>query len=185
MELISAAAVGTALAADACAVSVVCGASSGRASGKALITAASFGFFQAVMPVLGWSIGRLGGRVIGGFDSAAALIVLCIIGGKMIFDAFRPVSEVCGAVGLKELLLLSVATRVDAMAAGVALPAAVSADTAYGLAAACGIIGIITFVLSFFGFIAGKKAGNKFPAAAQFLGGAALILLGIKAVILP
>lgn len=179
MDVLSAAAVGTALAADACAVSVVCGAGCRR--GDALRAAAAFGLFQALMPVLGWSIGRVGGDLIGGFDRIAAFCILGLLGIKMTIDALRPPEE-AGSVGsLREIMLLALATSVDAMAAGVALPAAVDARSFAGLAAACAMIGGITMILSLCGFIAGSRAGERFPTGARLLGGGALIALGIKA----
>ena len=182
MNIPAACAAGAALAADACAVSVVCGASSGKKSGKALTVALCFGFFQAVMPIIGWSIGTLGSSMISGFEGVAACAVLCFLGVKMMLDSFRPPEAVPG-LGLRELFLLSVATSVDAMTAGIALPAAVGARSFSGMLAACAIIGGITALLSFLGFLAGGRATNKFPLAARLIGGAALAALGIKALI--
>ena len=183
MNILAACAAGAALAADACAVSVVCGASAEKKNVGAVSAALSFGLFQAVMPIVGWSVGALGSRMISGFEGIAAFAVLCFLGVKMMLDCFRP-PEVMPGVGLRGLLLLSVATSVDAMTAGIALPAAVGATSFPGLLAACGIIGGITAVLSFIGYIAGSRATRHFPVAARLIGGAALTALGIKALIM-
>lgn len=180
MNILAACATGAALAADACAVSIVCGASSDGKYRKAAAAALCFGTFQALMPAAGWSIGRLGNNMIHGYEGIAALVILCFLGVKMMLDSFKP-PEAVRDPRISDLLLLSVATSIDAMTAGIALPTVVGAYSPAGLLLSCCIIGGITAALSFLGYIAGSRVSGHFPTAARIIGGTALVFLGIKA----
>lgn len=145
---------------------------------NALIIAAFFGVFQAVMPLVGWAVGKQFVEYIAAVDHWIAFVLLAIIGGKMIFDSFRmdkEESETIDKLNLKQLLLMSVATSIDALAVGVTF--AFLETNIWGAVSA---IGVITFCLSFFGVFLGNKIGLKFKNKAEFAGGAVLILIGLK-----
>ena len=123
MDVFSALAIGTSLAADAMAVSVCCGIKKrGRYVKTALITAAMFGIFQMVMPVLGWSIGKIGSGLTFGRENIISAVIFIILGLKMLYDSVRSPLSSLTAMGIKEILLFSAATSMDALAVGVVLP---------------------------------------------------------------
>lgn len=170
------------LSMDACAVSISNGMCYGNIHKKQIITiAAAFGFFQAFMPVLGFFIGSAFSDAIESMDHWIALILLCFIGGKMVFEAARELKcpEVCIAgsriLTPKTLFLQALATSIDALAVGVGL-AVIKVDI---LSAALSI-GLVTFVNSIIGSHLGKKFGQLFKQRAEILGGIILICIGIK-----
>lgn len=170
------------LAMDAFAVSLCQGLSLKRLRySQAAIIALCFGFFQAFMPVLGWLLGTQFEEYIVQYDHWIAFALLSFIGGKMLFDAFKPQSHDDEQTALheklkaSELLLLSVATSIDALAVGVTF-AFLQTD----IVSAAGIIGIITFAICFVGVLIGHKFGAKFQNKAEIAGGVVLILIGIK-----
>ncbi len=184
MDVLSALAAALSLAADAMAVSVCCGLkSNGSYKKTAFITAVMLGAFQMLMPVLGWSIGRIGSGVLGSGQRIAAFLILLLLGIKMLFDARKDQTEGIAVITVKELLLLSVATSIDALALGTVLPVAVNADTPLRLAFAVIMIGAVTFVLSFGGFHFGRSFRCFRPVHAETAGGIILIILGIKVLI--
>lgn len=184
MDVLSAFAAAVSLAADAMAVSVCCGLkSSSNYKKTALVTAIMFGFFQMLMPVLGWSIGRVGSEALGSGQRIAAFIILLMLGIKMLFDSRKDQTTGISVITLKELLLFSVATSIDALALGAVLPVAVGADTPLHLALSVMMIGAVTFILSFGGFHFGRKFRRFRPSHAEIIGGIILIILGIKVLI--
>lgn len=182
MEYISAAAIGSALAMDATAVSVSCGIKNrGKRLQTAVLTASAFGIFQMVMPILGWSIGKVGSSIISEFDHITAFIILLFMGIKMFFDAKsqdEPSSSYNGKT--KELILLALATSIDALASGIVLPVSVGADSPYDMTCAVLIIGAITFLMSFTGYYCGSSIRGIKPQYAEIIGGTVLIIIGIK-----
>ncbi len=182
----SAAALGAALAMDAAAVSVSCGAGCKYKRLKVCtVTAAFFGFFQLIMPILGWSIGKVGSGVFGAVDHIIAFIILLILGAKMLFDARdkNDIYECDSLYGIKELFLLAVATSIDALASGIVIPVSVGADTPAEMAITVTMIGLITFALSFLGFFTGSAFSKLKPKYARIFGGLVLILIGMKTLI--
>ncbi len=170
------------LSMDACAVSISnCMCYSNMHKKQIITTAAAFGFFQAFMPVLGFFIGSSFRDAIESMDHWIALILLCFIGGKMVFDAARELKcpKICidGSKILtgRILFLQALATSIDALAVGVGL-AVIKVDI---LSAALSI-GIITFINSIIGSHLGKKFGQLFKQKAEILGGVILIGIGIK-----
>ncbi|MEG1609408.1 MAG: manganese efflux pump, partial [Clostridia bacterium] len=109
--------------------------------------------------------------------------LLAIIGGKMIYDALSKKKETtvenADKLKIKELLILSIATSIDALAVGITLALLPSTNIFVAIA----IIGVITFVLSFVGVIIGNKFGGKFEKKAEFVGGIILIGIGLKILI--
>lgn len=181
MDILSTAAIGTALAADAMAVSFSRGMQTERQRKKeAFLTALSFGIFQMMMPVLGWSIGKVGRGAVMGADHIIAFLILLFLGGKMLLDARRNKPVTVGGGGYKELLLLSVATSIDALASGMILPVSVGAGRPSELFLAVVLIGMITFVLSFAGFCSGGSVRRFQPRFAEAFGGIVLIVIAVK-----
>ncbi len=171
------------LAMDAVAVSISCSISARRLSlGQAFRIAFFFGLFQGVMPVFGWLAGVGFRSLIRSVDHWIALGLLSLIGGHMIFESFKEAEdcdgEVAGPLSLWALLGLSVATSIDALAAGVSF-----AVLQGNIVTAVSIIGVVTFVLSFLGTRLGKRLGCRFGARVERLGGFILIGIGVKIVI--
>lgn len=164
-----------ALSMDAFAVSIGLG-SKGNTRGLGLKAGLFFGTFQALMPFLGY----LGGKgVLGWVDAYAHWIafgLLALIGGKMIYEGLHEgIEEDIAAVTNKMMLVLAVATSIDAMAAGFSLT--LLEINAY---LACLIIGATTFGFSWAGVQIGKRSGTWLENKAEIFGGTVLILIGIK-----
>lgn len=164
-----------ALSMDAFAVSIGLG-SKGNTRGLGLKAGLFFGAFQALMPFLGY----LGGKgVLGWVDAYAHWIafgLLALIGGKMIYEGLHEgIEEDIAAITNKMMLVLAVATSIDAMAAGFSLT--LLEINAY---LACMIIGVTTFGFSWAGVQIGKSSGTWLENKAEIFGGTVLILIGIK-----
>lgn len=164
-----------ALSMDAFAVSIGLG-SKGNTRGLGLKAGLFFGAFQALMPFLGY----LGGKgVLGWVDAYAHWIafgLLALIGGKMIYEGLHEgIEEDIAAITNKMMLVLAVATSIDAMAAGFSLT--LLEINAY---LACLIIGMTTFGFSWAGVQIGKSSGTWLENKAEIFGGTVLILIGIK-----
>lgn len=172
--------IGVALSMDAAAVSMTNGMVYSKLSkAKFLLTALAFGFFQALMPALGYLAGSCFASIMEKFSGYIILIILGIIGGKMVKDGCCD----CGEEGCprKEftywlLLAQAIATSIDAFAVGVGFAA-----THANIALALPIIGITTFLLSLCALAIGRKFGDKLGPKAEILGGIILIIIGIKA----
>ena len=172
--------IGLGLAMDAFAVSVCKGLSMKRLDWKkATIIALYFGIFQALMPALGYSLGSTFSSLVVQVDHWIAFILLVIIGGNMIKDSKDDEAEKKNDnVDVKTMLLLAIATSIDALAVGVTF-----AFFEVKLLLAISIIGLITFVLSILGVIIGNKFGDKFQNSAELAGGIILIIIGLKILI--
>ncbi len=166
-----------ALSMDAFAVSIGLGVKEKSDSGKlALQAAAFFGIFQAIMPFIGY-VGGVGlTHYIQGYDTLIAFILLCFIGAKMIYEAFgENVEEEISLVSNKVLLMLAIATSIDAMAAGFSLHL-----LSVNIYLALMIIGSVTFFISILGVYIGQKGGAQFESQAEILGGVVLIMIAFK-----
>ena len=144
----------------------------------AAIIALFFGVFQAVMPLIGWFLGNQFAQYIKTFDHWIAFVLLAIIGGKMLWEAFDGGNDcaTCNdSLNLKELLGLAVATSIDALAIGVSL-----AFLEAPIASSVVTIGVTTFVLSFIGVAVGNRFGVRYRKPAEIAGGAVLVLIGVK-----
>lgn len=203
MQVASILLMAVALAMDAFAVSVCKGLSATRIDWRrAFATALSFGLFQALMPALGWALGESVSELIEPIDHWIAFALLAAIGAKMVVDAVREdpcddmegsetsspegsdpsssegVPSRSGSTGsgfLLELIALSVATSIDALAAGISFSMA-------GLPVLQSVvaIGVVTFALSLAGFALGNRFGASFNKPANIAGGAVLVVLGLK-----
>lgn len=169
------------LSMDAFAVSLCKGLSMPKASLKAgLVCGGWFGFFQAVMPLVGFFLGSLFAAYIESVDHWVAFGLLALIGANMLKEAFEKKEECCGCkeadLSPKAMLPMAVATSIDALAVGIGL--AMTGGVNIWLAVA--LIGLVTFLLSNVGVKVGSLFGARFEKKAQILGGVMLILLGLK-----
>ncbi len=146
----------------------------------ALLIALYFGVFQAVMPALGWLLGSQFARYVTQMAPWIAFVLLAWIGGSMIRESLSKEEKEeaeMGAVSHKELLVLAVATSIDALAVGVTFS---MLELAVSIGAAVALIGCTTFVISLGGVYVGNVFGARYKGKAEFVGGAILILIGVK-----
>ena len=169
---------GIGLSMDAFAVSVCKGLAMQRSDGKtAVVCGAWFGFFQALMPVIGFYLGRIFAGAIEAVDHWVAFGLLSVVGINMIKEALEgEQSKADSDLSAKAMLPLAVATSIDALAVGVSL--AMTAEVSIWTAVL--LIGVTTFVLSAVGAVVGGVFGRKFEKKAEIFGGVTLILLGLK-----
>lgn len=164
-----------ALSMDAFAVSIGLG-SKGNIRGLGLKAGLFFGIFQALMPFIGY----LGGKgVLGWVENYAHWIafgLLALIGAKMIYEGLHEgIEENIETITNKMMLLLAIATSIDAMAAGFSLTL-----LDFNAWLACLIIGMTTFAFSWVGVMIGNKSGTWLESKAEIFGGVVLVLIGIK-----
>lgn len=169
--------IGVGLSMDAFAASICRGLTMERmrwrqGAGIALI----FGGFQALMPLLGWTLGRQFEGYITSIDHWIAFLLLGWIGGKMIWDAFHDEGDGCpSSFRLRELLVLAVATSIDALAVGITF-----AFLQVSILPAATLIGCTTFALSLAGVWIGHRFGSQYKNRATLAGGVVLCLIGLK-----
>lgn len=165
------------LSMDAFAVSVCKGLALNKITVKnAAIVGMWFGGFQALMPAIGYFLGVQFKDYITSIDHWIAFILLCLIGVNMIKESLSKVEEGEDAsLGIKTMLLLAIATSIDALAVGVTF-AFLNVNILYAVI----FIGITTFALSMAGVKIGNVFGIKYKSKAEIVGGSILILLGIK-----
>lgn len=172
------------LSMDAFAVAISKGITMKKLNVKnALKVAGFFGFFQGLMPFIGWLVGVRFSNYVMKFDHWIAFILLFFIGGKMAYEAYKTKDE-CAVdiivekeetLNNKELLLLAIATSIDALAVGVSF-----AFLKVEIVKSVIIIGVITFIISFVGVAMGRRLGCLFQKKAETFGGIMLILIGFK-----
>lgn len=144
----------------------------------ALALAVTFGLFQALMPLLGWLLGSGLRDYIVAVDHWIAFALLALIGAKMIWDAFHPDDDddaASAGVSARELLVLGVATSIDALAVGISF-----AFLETPILGAVTLIGVTTFSLTLVGVYVGHRAGTRYRTPATVVGGAILILIGLR-----
>ena len=194
---------GVGLTMDACAVSMSNGLNEPQMKfGKAALIAAMFGFFQALMPMIGWVCVSLVAEQFSQFTKYIpyiALALLAIIGGKMLYDGIKDVrkeknaknedgtektaQETARKLTFGVLFVQAIATSIDALSTGFSLVkiAGDNASTDWWKALiSVGIIGVITFGFSLGSVYIGKKFGTKLGYKAQILGGCILIAIGLE-----
>lgn len=145
---------------------------------QGFLVALFFGGFQGGMPFLGWILGQQFGDYIVSIDHWMAFALLGIIGGKMIYEAACPEKTEEGMdnkLDLKELLILAIATSIDALAIGITF-----AFLQVRILPSVILIGVTTFLLSFLGVLIGNRFGMKFQRKAEIFGGVILILIGVE-----
>lgn len=173
------------LSMDAFAVSICKGLCMKKATLKSqAICGAWFGGFQGLMPLIGFFLATLFADAIRDFDHWVAFILLGIIGFNMLKESFsKETVDSCDVSGeadlsFKTMLVMAVATSIDAMAAGISL-----AMEEANIFLAVLLIAVITFILSAIGVKVGNVFGSRYEKKAQFCGGTILILLGLKILI--
>jgi putative Mn2+ efflux pump MntP len=171
------------LSMDAFAVSIALGLSARRAGIKEmLVPGVFFGFFQALMPLAGYFAGFFFAGKIQKADHWIAFVLLGLIGGKMILDSLVKKDREDETNGYSfrfaKMLVLAIATSIDALAIGITF-----ALFRVNIFTTITITGLTTFFISICGVKIGSLFGTKFRARAEFLGGAVLVLLGIKIVV--
>lgn len=140
-----------------------------------------FGLFQAAMPFIGYHAGAVFSDMIVAINHWLILIILCILGGKMIFESIKSNNDndikihKYNTLSNKFLLIQAFATSIDAFALGISL-ALIKVD----ILKAVTVIGITTFLLCFAAFIIGRKFGGLFKNKAEIFGGLILIFIGFK-----
>ncbi len=169
------------LSMDAFAVAVCKGLSMKRLSLRGMLTVGLwFGAFQALMPTLGFFLGRLFEKQITAIDHWIAFALLTLIGINMIREALSAEEEceVCAGnpLAVRSMLPLAVATSIDALAVGIVF-ALKGPDN---IALSAGIIGVTTLALSAIGVRVGSVFGTRYKSKAELAGGIILILLGVK-----
>lgn len=162
---------------DAFAVAICKGLAMGKITFRnSVLIGLWFGGFQALMPLLGYFLGIQFRHYIVSVDHWVAWILLCLIGGNMVKESFSK-EEDSGdpSVAAKDMLILAVATSIDALAVGITF-----AFLKVKIISAVSLIGITTFVISIIGVKIGSIFGSKYKSKAEFTGGLILILLAFK-----
>lgn len=167
------------LSMDAFAVSVCKGLAMQKVTFRnAAICGVWFGGFQALMPFIGYLLGSGFEKYINAVAPWIAFVLLALIGGNMIREALSKDDEdTSAALDVKTMFLMAVATSIDALAVGVTFS---MLELAVSVGAAVALIGCTTFVISLGGVYVGNVFGARYKGKAEFVGGAILILIGVK-----
>ena len=144
--------------------------------GISLCTQQLVDVFQAIMPLIGYFIGKSFITFIESFDHWIAFAILAIIGINMVRESFSK-EEVDPGFSAKAMLILALATSIDALTMGLSFS---MVDLRVNIFVAVTIIGVITFVLSGLGVFIGNIFGSRFNKIAQIIGGVCLVLIGVK-----
>ena len=165
------------LSMDAFSVSICKGLTTKKFSWRmALVCGLWFGFFQVLMPIIGYFLGAQFQEMIEAYDHWIAFGLLFLIGANMIREAVWGKEESQdGSLGFKTMLLLAIATSIDALAVGVSF-----ACIRVKLWSSVIVIGLTTFAFSVLGVKIGNVFGSKYEKSAGIIGGIMLILIGLK-----
>ena len=182
MTLVEIFLVGVGLSMDAFAVAICKGLAMPRVDRKqTLLIGLYFGVFQAVMPLTGWLLGSQFARRVTKMAPWIAFVLLAWIGGSMIRESLSKKEEEEKAepaeLRHRELLMLAIATSIDALAVGVSFS---MVELTVPIYAAAALIGCTTFAISVAGVFVGNLFGARYKNRAEFVGGAILILIGLK-----
>lgn len=174
--------IGVSLSMDAFAVAICSGLKMAKIDyKKAALIALFFGGFQAIMPALGWLLGQLFASYVDKYDHYIAFALLAFLGAKMIFDVLKGGDDEDEGLGdrvdMKTLFIMAVATSIDALAVGVSFS---MVELSVSIGAAAALIGGTTFAISVGGVFVGHIFGARYKNRAEFVGGAILILIGVK-----
>lgn len=179
LDLISLLLIAIGLSADCFAVALGVSISAGSLSFRRMLrTAMAFGAAQALMTALGWAVGSTVVDFIASYDHWVAFALLAVIGGRMLWEALHPEESEARANDATKgfaLLLLSVATSIDALAVGLSF-----AFLEVNIALAALTIGGVTFAITSLGFLLGRKAGHLMGNRAEAVGGVILIAIGLR-----
>lgn len=173
---------GVGLAMDAFSVSLANGLNEPKMRKKKLCGIAGvFGFFQALMPMIGWICVHTIVQYFTAFEKFIpwiALILLAYIGGSMLYEGIKGGDDDAekAAVGKGTLLVQGIATSIDALSVGFTI-----SEYGFVMALVCSIIiAVVTFIISMTGLVLGKKFGTRYQGKAEILGGAILIVIGLE-----
>lgn len=177
MDLLTLLTLAVGLAMDAFAVSICKGlAMREKVLKKGIIVGLWFGGFQALMPTIGFFLGRQFKDQITSIDHWIAFVLLGLIGINMVKEALSKDEEQADdSIAVKEMFMLAVATSIDALAVGITF-----AFLNVHIVSAASMIGVCTFLISFAGVKIGNIFGTKYKSKAELAGGIILILLGFK-----
>lgn len=178
MSLITIFFIAVGLGVDAFSVAIGIGATNDKKSwAPVLRLAAAFGLFQFIMPIAGWLAGLTVVEIIGSFDHWIAFALLAFVGGKMIWEGFEKESDEEREDQTRgwPLLLLSIATSIDALAVGFSFSILKNP-----ILFPAGIIGVVCFIMTAAGMIFGKVLAKLFGKKVEIFGGLVLIAIGIK-----
>lgn len=166
-----------ALSMDAFAVSIGLGSKHEHKTRTLAVQAAIyFGLFQALMPLIGFFGGKGVSRWVEDYAHWIAFFLLLLVGVKMIYESVSEgIEEGIAQITHKMLLILAIATSIDAMAAGFALTL-IEVNPFF----ACAVIGVTTFIFSWLGVYVGAKSGTYLEGKAELFGGIILIIIGFK-----
>lgn len=174
--------IGIGLSMDAFAVAICKGLGMHRINYRhSFVIALFFGGFQALMPLIGYFLGSYLADFVNPIDHWIAFALLAFIGGKMLVDAFKgdggqkEAGQEADKLDLKELLMLAIATSIDALAVGITF-----AFLEVNIWVAITVIGLTTFVLSLVGVAVGNRFGSRYEKPSTVVGGVVLVLIGVK-----
>jgi putative Mn2+ efflux pump MntP len=169
------------LGVDAFSVAIGIGATNDKKSWTPVLRlAAAFGLFQFVMPIVGWLAGLTVVEIIASFDHWIAFALLALVGGKMIWEGFEEENHDKKADQTRgwPLLLLSIATSIDALAVGFSF-----SILKVPVVFPAGVIGIVCFFMTVTGMLFGKGLAKLFGKKVEIFGGIVLIAIGVKIII--
>jgi manganese efflux pump family protein len=180
MDLLTVFIIAVGLGVDTFSVAIGIGAANIRKSWPPVLRLASaFGMFQFAMPLVGWLAGLTVVNIISGYDHWAAFVLLAVVGGKMIWESFQEEKEkkTDQTKGMP-LLLLSIATSIDALAVGFSFSLLQT-----GIMLPALIIGVVCFLMTVIGMFFGKALAGLFGKKVEIFGGLVLIAIGAKILI--
>ncbi len=179
MDIFSTILIALSLSADCFAVSLSGGATQIKLSKWGVLRVAlAFGFFQFIMPIIGWLVGRSVVNFISGFDHWIAFGLLAIIGGRMIWESLRGEEEIKKEADITRgllLITLALATSIDALAVGLSI-----AFLQINIIFSSALIGVVAFLVTSLGFWLGRRASTLLGKRAKLVGGIVLVLIGIR-----
>jgi manganese efflux pump family protein len=182
MDWASLLALACALAMDALAVAIVTGLTLHQLTKRHVFRLAfHFGLFQALMPIIGWTVGNAVHRYISEFDHWIAFGLLAFVGGRMLWGAVRKDEETEPAGDPTSgwaLILLSVATSIDALAVGLSLAMVGSPIIVPSV-----VIGVVAAAFTAMGMLLGRQIGSLWGKRVEAAGGVILVLIGAKIVV--
>ncbi|QKJ19932.1 manganese efflux pump MntP [Microbacterium hominis] len=181
MSIVNLLVVAVGVSADAFAVSLAQGVRVRRRIHRdALLVAVTFGLFQALMPLIGWMLGAQFSAFISPVDHWVAFGILLLIGAQMLWEAFRGGDEepAEGRIRTRQLLVLAIATSIDALAVGLTF-----AFLDVAILPAVAAIGVVTAALTYIGVVLGHRVGTRFQKPAEIVGGLVLIGIGVKVLV--
>lgn len=178
MDWITILGIALALAMDAFAVALAAGGVLNPLTGRHLFRLGfHFGLFQALMPIAGWLVGIAVQQWISAYDHWIAFVLLAVVGGRMILEAFDEKKDKAVSDPTKgfTMVMLSIATSIDALAVGLSL--AMLGVSVWRPAA---VIGVVAGVLTVIGMLLGRRLGDNWGKRVEVCGGLVLCIIGLK-----